>query len=152
MLECLKEKCSTLSSYYEKNTKVSLVFLRGNRGLGKSSVAEKFLSGRLNILQMSAYMKDEPYLSPVLSAIKNYNPDLEYDFGQGGLLYSENVTRSILKIVTCNPLIIYCPYLAEYPEELVIYLVQMLGTLSKRGDIEKVFVIFCILAMSNMHF
>ena len=144
MLECLKEKCSTLSSYYEKNTKVSLVFLRGNRGLGKSSVAEKFLSGRLNILQMSAYMKDEPYLSPVLSAIKNYNPDLEYDFGQGGLLYSENVTRSILKIVTCNPLIIYCPYLAEYPEELVIYLVQMLGTLSKRDDIEKVFVIFCI--------
>ena len=113
MIGSLEAKYKELCCYYNNFPSTKIVFLRGNKGLGKTSVIEKFLENKQNVMILSSYFTDEPYLQPIINAIRKYEDKYLFDFTQNGLSYTENITRCIFEIASKNSIILYNQFLIE---------------------------------------
>ncbi len=141
MIGSLQTKYKELCSYYDNLTTTKIVFLRGNKGLGKTSVIEKFLENKQNIMILSSYFADEPYLQPIINAIRKYEDNYLLDFNQNGLSYTENITRCIFDIASEHSIILYNQFLIDYPIELIEFFIQICANIIKSNSVKKMFIL-----------
>ena len=141
MIGSLEAKYKELCCYYNNFPSTKIVFLRGNKGLGKTSVIEKFLENKQNVMILSSYFTDEPYLQPIINAIRKYEDKYLFDFTQNGLSYTENITRCIFEIASKNSIILYNQFLIEYPRELIEFFIQMCSNIIKNSGLKKMLIL-----------
>lgn len=141
MIGSLKAKYKELCCYYNNFTATKIVFLRGNKGLGKTSVIEKFLENKQNVMILSSYFTNEPYLQPIINAIRKFEDKYLFDFTQNGLSYTENITRCIFEIASKNSIILYNQFLIEYPRELIEFFIQMCSNIIKNSGLKKMLIL-----------
>ena len=144
MIDSLINKYERLKGYYNHSQESKLVFLKGDKGLGKTEVIEKFLAGKTNVVNLSAYYSGEPYLQPVLAALNNYMDEANISsdkYAGHGLTYAESITKKFIELCTAQSIIICIQYLVQYPVELLDYIIKLCSSIFHAENIQKVFII-----------
>lgn len=133
MITCNEEKYRALLRLYSESTSsTTIVFLRGDRGMGKTEVINEFISQRKNVINVSYDNPSEPYLSPFGDALNKYYSDNEKTFSisNKGLDYRENYASQILSAFSQDTTILSiasinkssCDYIDFYMKFVVHYI------------------------------
>lgn len=136
-----------LYDYYEKYIDTNAIFVTGKKGLGKSFVIQKFLSGKQNIIHVSVYGKSNFSLEPVYMAINRFYLLTHQKYicdNSTDLDVKEKLNMEIIKICTHQKMILYFENVSDYESELFTYVKELLNLLIHHYKNLQTFLIFDI--------
>lgn len=115
-------KLDMLNRCYSEHTDTTGVFITGKKGVGKSTIVQKFLNNKKNIMHISSGGKNNYMLEPLVMAVNRYymleSNDHIFDF-QNGLNIVDRITLEILNICRKEKMILYFESVADYEDELL---------------------------------
>lgn len=125
-------KLDMLNRCYSEHTDTTGVFITGKKGVGKSTIVQKFLNNKKNIMHISSGGKNNYMLEPLVMAVNRYymleSNDHIFDF-QNGLNIVDRITLEILNICRKEKMILYFESVADYEDELLDCVKRILNLL-----------------------
>ena len=73
MFSNVKRIHNEINALYSQNNKNSLIFIDGEKGLGKSTAIQQFLNDKEHYLQFFEATPNEFFLQPVVNGITSYS-------------------------------------------------------------------------------
>lgn len=125
-------KLDMLNRCYSGYTDTTGVFISGKKGVGKTTVVQKFLNNKKNVMHISVMGTNNYMLEPLVMAINRYyvleNNNYIFDF-QNGLDIMDKITMEVLKICREEKMILYFESVADYGEALLNCVKKILNVL-----------------------
>lgn len=131
-MEINYSKLDMLNSYYSGYIDTIGVFVTGKKGVGKTTVVQKFLNDKKNVMHISVIGKNNYMLEPLVMAINRYymleNSNHIFDF-QNGLDIVDKITMEVLNICRKEKMILYFESVVDYGETLLDCIKKILNLL-----------------------
>ena len=144
-----------LNGIYSLHTQSQGVFLTGKKGIGKSTVAKRFLENKKNILHISVCGKYSYMLEPLVLSINKYyiSGSSKYIFEyQNGLHMADRIIYEVVEICKKNEMILYFENITDYEKELFTCVKTLLDVLVNQNKHLKSFLLFDIDTDGNTQF
>ena len=135
-MEINKVKLSYLEELYLKSqNSTTIVFVRGEKGVGKSYIIDAFIKGKNNVINVHPDSGDTSFLSSFESAIKTYNgKTIVTKSVEKGMQYNESVANWLLNEFSNDIKILLIKHINSCSCDFIDFFYDICTSLHKNTD------------------
>jgi tetratricopeptide (TPR) repeat protein len=146
MIKSIEDNLKLLYELYKKSdSRTNIVFIRGDKGLGKTVLIESFIKHFKNCVTVMANNENEPYLKPFQTAVYNLlnNEDESIFSVSKGLTYNEITADMLLSVMSLKTKILYIKDIERSSLDYVYFLRHIFNMLLKNNNKSVFIVVEC---------